>query len=92
MPDYAPFVTFESGARLLVDLGIAYHATPHTIRYVARTHPDWPFGDDRACAYGKVANARTMDTKVFLDFFREHPPPQGVRGPDKQPRQSRRPS
>jgi hypothetical protein len=81
-----PYVTFEAAARLLVDLGITSHATGDTIRYLARTRKDWPFGDGDRLPYINVANARTMETGILLDYFRKHPPQPGVRGPDKKPR------
>lgn len=87
------FVTFESGAHLLVDRGLDPNATSDSVRYIARTRSDWPFGEagsDRPHAYIRVANARTMETGVFLDYFRQHPPQAGVRGPDKKPRQARK--
>ena len=84
-----PFVTFESGARLLVDLGITQHATGDTIRYLARTRDDWPFGDGPRLPYIPVGNARTMETGIFLDYFRKHPAQPDVRGPDKKPRARR---
>lgn len=88
-----PFVTFESGARLLVALGIARHATGDTVRYIARTRKDWPFGDGERLPYIPVANARTMETGAFLAYFRKNPPQSDVRGPDKKPRARRaRPS
>ncbi|KIF66209.1 hypothetical protein HY68_36450 [Streptomyces sp. AcH 505] len=87
------FVTFESGAQLLVERGLDSNANGDSVRYIARTRSDWPFGDpgsDKPHTYIKVANARTMETGVFLDYFRKHPPQPGVRGPDKKPRQARR--
>jgi hypothetical protein len=82
-----PFVTFETGAKLLVDLGIDTDATGDGVRYTARTAPEWPFGDDRPHRYIVVAGARTMETGVFLDFYRKHP--RTGRGRDKQPRKRR---
>lgn len=77
------WVTFETGAKLLCDLEIYPDATGDTIRYVARTRGNWPFGDGRL-PYGKVSNARTMDAKVFVAYFRKNPPT--GRGPDRKPR------
>lgn len=78
-------VTFESGAELLVRLNIVSSITGDGIRYIARTHKSiWPFGEGRPYAYGKASNARTMATKPFLKYFRQHTP--NGRGPDKQPR------
>lgn len=81
-----PYVTFEAAARLLVDLGITSHATGDTIRYLARTRNDWPFGEGDRLPYINVANARTMETGILLEYFRKHLPRPGVRGPDKKPR------
>ncbi|MBM9509948.1 hypothetical protein [Actinacidiphila acididurans] len=86
-PPLPVFVTFETGARLLIDLDIDPEATATAIRYVARTAADWPFGDGRPHRYVKVSNARTMETGVFLDYFRKHP--RSGRGPDKQQRRRR---
>ncbi|MCA1223709.1 hypothetical protein [Streptomyces sp. 8L] len=86
-------MTFASGARLLADLGIDPHATADTVRYIAQTRSDWPFGDPgegRPYEYIWVSRARTMETRPFLKYFREHPPPPGTRGPDRKPRQPRR--
>ncbi|MFD6149457.1 hypothetical protein [Streptomyces sp. NPDC060243] len=88
-PTTPVFVTFETGARLLVERGILPHATGDTIRYIARTRDDWPYGDDtsnKPHKYIPIGNARTMETGVFLDYFRKHPPAPGVRGPGKRPR------
>jgi len=82
--DYPVFVTFESGAHLLVELDIDPTATATALRYIARTSSDWPFGPGRQHDYVLVGNARTMETGVFLDFFKRHP--RGGRGPDRQPR------
>lgn len=78
-------VTFETGAELLVKLNIVPSITSDGIRYIARTRKNtWPFGEGRPYPYGKASNARTMATKPFLKFFREHTP--NGRGPDRQPR------
>ncbi|WP_371634456.1 hypothetical protein OG693_39450 (plasmid) [Streptomyces sp. NBC_01259] len=81
-----PFVTFEAAAHLLVELGLTTHATGDTLRYLARTRDDWPFGSGDRLPYINIANARTMETGILLEYFRKHPPPTGVRGPDKKPR------
>lgn len=83
-PELPVFVTFESGARLLIALGIDSEATAGSLRYTARTAPEWPFGPGREHDYVQVGNTRTMETGVFLDYFRRHP--RGGRGPDRQPR------
>lgn len=77
-------VTFTSGAELLVELGIVESMTREGVRKIAKTDPDWPFGEGRANDYGKVANAQTMQTEAFLDYFRTRTIKK--RGPDKQPR------
>jgi len=87
--DNAPLplvVTFQSGADLLVQLNLAQSMTARGLRYIAETHSEWPFGEGRPHPYGKISNARVMQTQPFLDFFREHPPT--GRGPDKQPRRT----
>ncbi|MFJ6215030.1 hypothetical protein ACIQGZ_17095 [Streptomyces sp. NPDC092296] len=79
-----PMVTFTSGAELLVKLGIVESMTREGVRRVAKTDPNWPFGPDRPHKYGKVANAQSMATEPFLEFFRARQVKK--RGPDKQPR------
>ncbi|WP_030185893.1 hypothetical protein [Streptomyces capuensis] len=89
--DLPPFVTFAEGATLLRDLGITEHATADSIRHLARSRGErWPFGDGPGqVPYRQVANARAMDTKVFLAHMKNQPPnPQG-RGRDRQPRKKR---
>ncbi|MEU9578820.1 GIY-YIG nuclease family protein [Streptomyces chilikensis] len=66
-------VTFDSGAELLIRLGLVDHITADGVRYLARTAANWPFGDGRPYTYRLVANTRTMDTGPFLDFFRSGP-------------------
>jgi len=85
--DLLPFVTFSTGARLLVELDIDPDATGDSVRYTARTHPDWPFGEPgegKPHAYVRAGNARTMATSVFLAWHREHP--RTGRGRDRGPR------
>ncbi|GAA3154606.1 hypothetical protein ACFQ0X_43785 [Streptomyces rectiviolaceus] len=79
-------VTFASGARLLVERGIDPHATADSVRHIARSRKNWPFGEGREHPYSRVANARTMNAKVFLRYFEDHPPNPRGRGRDKQPR------
>lgn len=83
-----PAVTFQSGAQLLIELGIVDHITHQGIRYIATTSPDWPFGEDRPYPYWELAKAAVMETEPFLKFFREHPVV--GRGPDKGPRATRK--
>lgn len=86
-PQIPPIVTFKTGAELLIALGMTESITTRGVRWVAESHPDWPFGPGRAHNYIPAGNARAMATEPFLAFFREHPP--AGRGPDKQPRQRR---
>lgn len=85
-----PYVTFEAAAKLLVELELLPHATGDTIRYLARTRDDWPFGHGQRLPYIRIGNARTMETGIVLDYFRKRPAPPAVRGPDRKPR-ARRP-
>lgn len=87
--DLPPALTFEDAARLLVELGIDPNATGDSVRYLARVRgkTTWPFGDrDGQTPYGKVSNARTMDTKILLKHLQEEPPNPHRRGRDKKPR------
>lgn len=81
-----PEVTFATGARLLVEQEIDVNATADSVRHIARSRKDWPFGEGREHPYGTVANARTMNTLAFLKYFTEHPPNPTGRGRDRQPR------
>ena len=81
------FVTFKTGAELLVTEGISTSITPDGVRYIARqSAKDWPFGEGRPYPYEKAGNARAMATGPFLKYFRKHPP--RGRGPAKRPRVS----
>lgn len=85
--DLPSFVTFKTGAELLVAEGISSSITADGVRYIARqSRKDWPFGKDRPHPYEKAGNARAMATGPFLAYFRKHPPK--GRGPDKGPRAS----
>ena len=87
--DLPPSVTFEAAAQLLVKLGIDPNATGDSVRYLSRVRKDttWPFGDRPGqTPYGKVANARTMDTAVLLKHLEDEPPNPHRRGRDKKPR------
>jgi len=69
-----PAVTFTSGARLLVKLGIVPSITREGIRHIAtsKLYADtWPFGIDKPYPYGEAGNALLMATDPFLDFFRD---------------------
>lgn len=78
------FVTFTTGAQLLIDEGLVESITPDGLRYIARTADDWPFGEgDTKHPYVQVGNARTMETGVFLAYFKAGPP-RGGRGPNSK--------
>lgn len=87
-PTHLPvFVTFTSGAALLVELGIDSEATAQGLRHLARSAEDWPFGPGRPHDYIKAGRARTMETGVFLAYFRSRP--RTGRGRDRAPRKRR---
>ena len=66
-----PFVTFNSGPQLLIDAGLVDSITPDGLRYIARNAEDWPFGDeDGKHPYVRIGNTRTMETGVFLAYFK----------------------
>ena len=83
-PKEPAFVTFTTGAELLINEGLVESITPDGLRYIARKAKDWPFGDepDRH-PYVMVGNARTMERGVFLEYFKAGPP-RGGRGPNKR--------
>lgn len=88
-------VTFAEGAALLRQLDIDPNATADSVRYLARSRgTKWAFGKGPGqTPYGQTANARTMDTKVFLDHMEAWPPNPHGRGRDKKPRaRTREPS
>ena len=72
-----PAVTFASGARLLVRLGIVKTITREGIRHIATSElyeDTWPFGVDKPHPYGWSGDVRPialMATEPFLKFFRE---------------------
>jgi hypothetical protein len=70
-PPLPPAVTFQSGAELLVELGIVDRISHQGVRHIADNDDDWPFGEGRKHPYWKVANATVMETTAFLEFFRE---------------------
>jgi hypothetical protein len=90
MPSTPPFVTFTTGAQLLINEGLVESITPDGLRYIARTAKDWPFGDqpDRH-PYVMVGNARTMETGAFLTYFKNGPT-RGGRGPNEGQRARRK--
>lgn len=83
-----PAVSFQTGAELLVTLGIVQYMTHQGVRFIAANHPDWPFGIDRSHPYWEVSGVTIMATEPFLEFFRKNPPT--GRGPDLKPRKTRR--
>jgi hypothetical protein len=82
-----PFVTFTTGADLLVSRGLVQSITPDGLRYIARTADDWPFGDQPGqMPYVMAGRTRTMETSQFLEYFRKGPA-RGGRGlkPKRKP-------
>lgn len=74
------FVTFTTGATLLEKLGLVDSITPDGLRYIARTDPDWRFGDGPGqTEYVYAGRVRTMETGIFLSMF-EGEPRRGGRG------------
>lgn len=73
--DLPPFVTFKTGAPLLIELGLVDDITPDGLRYHARVNPDWwRFGDrPDQIPYVMVGNARTMETGAFIQMFKDGP-------------------
>ena len=68
------FVTFKTGADLLMERGLVDSITPDGLRYIAREVDSWPFGDESGkLPYGRVGNARTMETGTFLSYFKDGP-------------------
>lgn len=69
-----PFVTFTTGAALLVQMRLVQSITPDGLRYIARTADDWPFGDKPGrLPYVMAGRTRTMETGKFLTYFRQGP-------------------
>lgn len=70
-----PFVTFTTGAALLVELGLVDEMTPDGLRYHARQNPDWwRFGDrPDQIPYVMAGTTRTMETGAFIAMFRDGP-------------------
>lgn len=86
-----PAVTFTTGARLLVKLGIVSSITREGVRHIAtsKLYADtWPFGIDKPYPYGEAGNALLMATEPFLEFFRttyKRPGAAGGQAEDDQP-------
>ncbi|MFE9812443.1 hypothetical protein [Streptomyces sp. NPDC005548] len=70
-----PFVTFTTGAALLVELKLVDNITPDGLRYHARSKPEWwRFGDKPGqTPYVMVGPVRTMETGTFLEMFKDGP-------------------
>lgn len=73
--DLPSFVTFTTGAPLLVELGLVDSITPDGLRYHARKNPDWwRFGDrPDQIPYVMVGPVRTMETGAFIEMFKDGP-------------------
>jgi len=72
--DLPPFVTFTTAAPLLIKEGLVDSITPDGLRYIARTDPNWRFGDGPGqTPYVMVGNTRTMETGTFLSMFQKGP-------------------
>jgi hypothetical protein len=79
--DLPTFVTFTTGAKLLVELDLVDTITPDGLRYIARTDPKWKFGDGpNQMPYVMAGGVRTMETGVFLSMFQGDSPRRGGRG------------
>ena len=85
--DLPPFVTFTTGAPLLVKEGLVDSITPDGLRYHARKNPWWwKFGDrPDQIPYVMVGPVRTMETGAFLEMFKNGPRRGGV-GNKPQPK------
>ena len=70
-----PFVTFTTGAELLVELGLVDEITPDGLRYHARNNPEWwRFGSrPDQIPYVMVGPVRTMETEAFVAMFKDGP-------------------
>lgn len=73
--DLPPFVTFTSGPKVLMDLGLVDNITADGLRYHARKNPDWwRFGNrPDQIPYVMVGNTRTMETGAFIEMFKHGP-------------------
>lgn len=91
--DLPAFVTFTTGAELLVEKGLVDSITPEGLRYHARKNPPWWRFGNRAdqTPYVMVGPVRTMQTETFLEMFKEGPRRGGIgnkRKPDTPARES----
>lgn len=82
-----PFVTFTTGAALLVKLDLVDEITPDGLRYHARKNPPWwRFGNrPDQIPYVMVGPVRTMETGVFLEMFKDGPRRGGMGNKPKPP-------
>jgi hypothetical protein len=73
--DLPAFVTFTTGAALLMKLDLVDDITSDGLRYIARKNPDWWRFGDRAdqLPYVMAGRTRTMETGVFIEMFKEGP-------------------
>lgn len=87
--DLPPFVTFTTGAALLVEMDLVDSITPEGLRYHARKNPDWwRFGDrPDQLPYVMAGTVRTMETGAFLEMFKDGPRRGGL-GNKPQPPES----
>lgn len=83
-----PFVTFTSGAALLIELELVDHITADGLRYHARKNPPWwRFGDRHdQLPYVLAGETRTMETGAFLEMFKSGPR-RGGKGNKPQPKE-----
>jgi len=88
--DLPPFVTFTTGAALLVELGLVDDITPDGLRYHARKNPIWwKFGTrPDQIPYVLVGPVRTMETGAFLEMFKSGPRRGGMGNKPKPPEPS----
>ncbi len=87
--DLPPFVTFTTGAKLLMELGLVDEITAEGLRYHARKKDStwWRFGDRPGqMPYVMAGRTRTMETGIFLEMFKDGPR-RGGRGNKSQPDQ-----
>jgi hypothetical protein len=73
--DPPAFVTFTTGAPLLIEMGLVDDITPDGLRYIARKNPDWWRFGDRAdqLPYVMAGRTRTMETGAFIEMFKDGP-------------------
>ncbi|GAA2484878.1 hypothetical protein GCM10010406_21410 [Streptomyces thermolineatus] len=79
-------VSFSDVARLVVELGYVDNMTRAGVRRISLSHPRWPIREDQLL---QIGNAKVMPWPPVKEFFRDIYEAKG-RGPDKEPRQSRK--